>query len=377
MYFKDVAGQDTIRQQLLSDAAAGTVPHAMLFAGPPGTGKFQMALAFARYLLCNSSAGKQDSCGTCPSCVKVNKLIHPDLHFVFPVINKKTSATPTVCDDELATWRQFIADHPYFSHEDWLEALGDTSKQTLISAKESDIISEKLALKSSQGGYKIVIIWLPEKMNASCANKMLKLLEEPPAQTLFMLVSDNPEQILDTILSRCQRISFGPLSEEEISARLQERENNVDAQTAADIAHMSGGSWYKALQALRIGQESSEYLDIFIEMMRLAYARKLAELKILSESIAERGREWQKNFLQYCQRMVRENFIFNLHRPELTYMNGQEKAFSSRFAPFINERNVIGLMDELSECQRHIEQNVNSKMVFFDFILKLIILLKQ
>lgn len=378
MTFKDITGQDGIRQRLVDSAAAGTVPHALLFAGPEGTGKFQMALAFARYLLCDNRNTVKDSCGACPACVKTQKLIHPDLHFIFPVINKgKSSDNPTVSDDEIKTWREFLAENDYFSYEDWLEALGDISKQAIIPAKESDVIAEKLNLKSSQGGWKIALIWLPEKMNVTCANKMLKLLEEPPAQTLFILVSDRPEGILDTILSRCQRIDFSPLDENVIADRLQGPGYLLDPEQAAEIAHLSGGSWLKALKTIRIGQESTEYLQIFIEMMRLAYSRKLKELKTMSEDIAGRGREWQKSFLEYCQRMVRENFMNNFRRPELVYMTQAEKAFSQKFSPFINERNVIGLTDELSECQRHIEQNVNAKMVFFDFILKLIILLKS
>ena len=377
MYFRDIAGQHDVIQRLIQEAGTGTVPHAMLFAGPAGTGKFQTALAFARYLLCNNAAGHDDSCGSCPSCIKVNKLIHPDLHFIFPIINKKTSDEPTLCDDEMQTWRDFITQHDYFSYEDWLQALGDQTKQTIITAKESDVIAEKLSLKSSQGGWRIVIIWMPEKMNASCANKLLKLLEEPPAETLFMLVSASPEKLLDTILSRCRRINFSPLSEQEISTFLQNSGYTADPVQAAETAHLSGGSWYKALQAIRMGQESSQHLGIFMEMMRLAYARRLKELKALSEDIAGRGREWQKNFLQFCQRMIRENFIYNLHQSELVYMTAEEKAFSTRFSPFINEKNVIGLMNELSECQMHIEHNVNAKMVFFDFILKLIILLKN
>lgn len=378
MYFKDVIGQETIIQQLIRDARNGTVPHALLFAGPEGTGKMQTALAFANYLLCDNRAETDDACCHCPACVKTAKLIHPDLHFAFPVVNRSKSAGhKTVSDDEIARWREFIPSRTYFGYDEWLDALDAGNSQAMIYTDESDLIAEKLRLTSSQGGYKIVIIWQPEKMHITCANKMLKLLEEPPAQTVFMLVSDHPEQIIETIISRTQRIDFPPVPSADIARRLQGPGYMLDPGQAADIAHICGGSWLKAIQTLRIDRNTQEFLDLFIQMMRLAYGRKIRELKTMSEDLASRGREWQKDYLSYCQRMVRENFISNLHRPELVYMTPDEESFSSRFSPFVNERNISGITFELSECQRHIEQNVNAKMVFFDFILKLIILLKQ
>ncbi|MCQ2066499.1 MAG: DNA polymerase III subunit [Bacteroidaceae bacterium] len=378
MYFKDVIGQETIIQQLIRDARNGTVPHALLFAGPEGTGKMQTALAFANYLLCDNRAETDDACCHCPACVKTAKLIHPDLHFAFPVVNRSKSAGhKTVSDDEIARWREFILSRTYFGYDEWLDALDAGNSQAMIYTDESDLIAEKLRLTSSQGGYKIVIIWQPEKMHITCANKMLKLLEEPPAQTVFMLVSDHPEQIIETIISRTQRIDFPPVPSADIARRLQGPGYMLDPGQAADIAHICGGSWLKAIQTLRIDRNTQEFLDLFIQMMRLAYGRKIRELKTMSEDLASRGREWQKDYLSYCQRMVRENFISNLHRPELVYMTPDEESFSSRFSPFVNERNISGITFELSECQRHIEQNVNAKMVFFDFILKLIILLKQ
>lgn len=378
MYFREVTGQEAIIEQLVRDARNGTVPHALLFTGPEGTGKMQTALAFARYLLCDNRDSSEDACGHCPACTKTAKLIHPDLHFIFPVINRsKSSENKTVSDDEIARWREFLLTHDYFSYDEWLDALDAGNSQAMIYANESDSIARKLQLTSSQGGYKVVIIWMPEKMNITCANKMLKLLEEPPARTVFILVSNSPELIIDTIVSRTQRIVFSPIPVSVITERLEGPGYSLEHSQAAGIAHLSGGSWLKAVQALRIDENSAEYLDLFMQMMRLAYARKLRELKILSEDLAGRGREWQKYYLAYCQRMIRENFIRNLQRPELNYMNDAEETFSSRFSPFVNERNIEGITYELSECQRHIEQNVNAKMVFLDFVLKLIILLKQ
>ena len=377
MYFRDVIGQSHIVERLINDARRGAVPHAMLFCGPEGTGKMQTALAFAAYLLCRDHSDG-DACGHCPACVKMKKLIHPDLHFVFPVVNRsKSSGHKTVSDDEIDTWREFITTHSYFGFDEWLDALNAGGTQAMIYTDESDAIAQKLQLTASQGGYKIVIIWKPEKMHETCANKLLKLLEEPPAQTVFILVSDQPEQIIGTIISRTQRIEFPPLPANIIAERLTGPGYQLDERQAMSIAHLSAGSWLKAIQALRVDGNSQEFLDLFINMMRLAYGRRIVDLKLLSEDLAGGGREWQKDFLDYCQRMDRENFINNLHQPDLNYMTDSEQTFSNRFSPFVNERNIQGITFELSECQRHINQNVNSKMVFFDFILKLIILLKQ
>ena len=378
MFFKDIIGQQEVIERLVKDAQAGTVPHALLFAGPEGTGKLQTAIAFARYLLCRDKGTGTDSCGQCPSCVKMDKLVHPDLHFVFPVINKsKSSERSTVSDDEIKTWREMVTENQYFGFEEWLSALDADNKQASIFVTESESIMSKLSLKSVEGGYKIMIIWHAEKMNQQCANSLLKLLEEPPAGTIFILTTDAPEQMLETILSRTQRVDFKRIPQELIEQRLTGPGYMLDADTASKIAHLSAGSWLKAISTLRINTESDEFLDYFMQLMRLSYGRRLKDLKRWSESIAGGGREWQKRFLAYCQRMIRENFICNFHLPELNYMTEQERQFSVKFAPFVNENNIIGLMDVLSDAQRDIEQNVNSKMVFFDLSLKTIMLMKQ
>lgn len=378
MYFKDIIGQQDVIERLVKDAQAGTVPHALLFCGPEGVGKLQTAIAFARYLLCRDKGAGADSCGTCPSCVKMDKLVHPDLHFVFPVINKsKTAGRSTVSDDEISTWRETVLDRQYFGFEEWLSDIDADNKQASIFVTESESINAKLALKSVEGGYKIMIIWHAEKMNQQCANSLLKLLEEPPAGTIFILTTDAPELMLETILSRTQRIEFKRIPEETIKQRLTGPGFSLDEGTAQQIAHFSGGSWLKAMSTLRINTESDEFLDYFMQLMRLSYGRRLKDLKLWSDSIASNGREWHKRFLQYCQRMIRENFICNFHQPELNYLTEREQQFSVKFAPFVNENNIIGLMETLSDAQRDIEQNVNSKMVFFDLTLKTIMLMKQ
>lgn len=378
MYFRDIIGQQEVIERLVKDAQAGTVPHALLFCGPEGVGKLQTAIAFARYLLCRDKADSTDSCGKCPSCVKMDKLVHPDLHFVFPVINKSKSAgRSTISDDEISTWRETVLEQQYFGFEDWLAAIDADNKQARIFVTESESILGKLSLKSVEGGYKVMIIWHAEKMNAECANSLLKLLEEPPAGTVFILTTDTPELMLETILSRTQRIDFKRIPAELIEQKLTGPGYLLDSDTAAKIAHLSGGSWLKAMNALRVNAESDEFLEYFMQLMRLSYGRRLKDLKIWSDNVAGGGREWQKRFLAYCQRMIRENFICNFHNPELNYMTEQERQFSVRFAPYVNENNIIGLTEVLSDAQRDIEQNVNSKMVFFDLSLKTIMLMKQ
>lgn len=373
MFFKDIIGQKEAKQRLIREVKEGKIAHARLFCGPEGIGKLPLAIAYARYLSC-SNPTETDACGTCPNCIKFNKLAHPDLHFVFPVIKKKSK--DAVSDDFISEWRELINQNPYFNLNMWLEEMGAENQQALIYVKESDEIIRKLSLKSSQGGYKIMIIWLPEKMNIECSNKLLKLLEEPPSQTVFLLVSEEPDTLLATIQSRTQRFNLYGIEEEDIVVRLQQQ-YGIQESDAISIAHRSEGNFLKALEEIHLNEENKIFFELFVNLMRLSYQRKIREMKQWSETLAAMGRERQKHFLTYCQRMIRENFIYNFHDPSLIYLNEEEKNFSSRFAPFINEYNVINIMYELSEAQRHIEQNVNARMVFFDFSLKMIVLLVQ
>ena len=373
MFFKDVIGQEEAKQRLIREAKKGKIAHARLFCGPEGIGKLPLAIAYARYLSCNNP-GEKDACGICPSCVKFNKLAHPDLHFVFPVIKKKSK--DTVSDDFITEWRELLSQTPYFNLNIWLEEMGAENQQAQIYVKESDEIIRKLSLKSSQGGYKIMIIWLPEKMNVECSNKLLKLLEEPPSQTIFLLVSEEPDMLLTTIQSRTQRFALYGIEEKYITERLQSQ-YGLQEKDAISIGHRSEGNFLKALESIHLNEENKLFFDLFVSLMRLSYQRKIREMKQWSETLAAMGRERQKHFLSYCQRLVRENFMFNFQDPSLIFMNEEEQNFSKRFAPYINEKNVMGIMDELSEAQRHIEQNVNARMVFFDFSLKMIVLLVQ
>jgi DNA polymerase-3 subunit delta' len=369
MLFKEVIGQDSIKSQLINEARVGRISHAQLFSGPSGCGKLPLALAYARYLLC-ANPKNDDACGSCQSCVMMNKLVHPDVHFVFPVIKKSLS------DDYIDEWRKCVLNNPYFSYDEWLDYLNAKNSQPIIYAKESDDLIKKLSLKSFGGGYKVTIIWLPEKMNEEAANKLLKLIEEPPLQTVFLLVSDEPDKILPTILSRTQQVNIHKIPEK-ILADLLQNKYQLGVNEARSIAHLSNGNVSAAMEQLHMDESGQQFATLFISLMRLAYQHKIREIKQWSEELAAMGREKQKSFLEYCQRMIRENFIYNLHQSALNYMTTDEENFASRFSPFVNEKNVKNITDELNNAQNDIERNVNSKIVFFDFSLKMIMLLKN
>ncbi len=374
MYFKDIIGQENTMAMMRQAVAEGRIPHAQLICGPEGTGKLAVAIAYARYLCCTHRNG-EDACGECPSCKKFDKLVHPDLHFAFPIYKKDSQKTPH-SDDFIDKWRQAVAENPYMNQNQWMDYIGTENQQGLIYASQSEEIIRKLTLKSSEGGYKVMIIWMAEKMNTECSNKLLKMIEEPPAQTIFILVAENPDLLLPTIQSRVQRLTLRPVEEGKISEALTER-YGLEETDARQIAHASAGNWLQAVESIHLGNRTKEYIELFMALMRRSYARDLKGMRQWADMVAGMGREPQKNFLIYCQRMIRESFICNFHRPEINYMNIEEANFTSRFAPFVNEKNIFGIMEELSEAQRHIEQNVNAKMVFFDLALKMIMLLKN
>lgn len=374
MFFKDIIGQNEVKERLISSAGKGIIPHAQLFCGQEGIGKFPLALAYAQYLNCENPS-QTDSCGKCPSCVKYNHLAHPDLHFVFPII-KKATKKKEVCDDYITEWREFIKQNCYFNLSQWLDYIDAENSQGLIYAKESEEIIRKLSLRIYEAKYKVMIIWLPEKMHESCANKLLKIIEEPTDNTIFLLVSDIPDNIITTIQSRCQRVNIHGVKEKDITQAL-ESAYNITPEDAASVAHLANGSYLKAMETISLNEEHKFFFNLFIQMMRASYARNIKEIKAIGNEIAGVGRENQKGFLKYCQRMIREYFVSNMSQPEMIYLAQDEANFGTRFAPFINERNIMGFMDELALAERHIEQNVNAKMVFFDLCLKITMLIKQ
>ncbi|MDD7317185.1 MAG: AAA family ATPase [Prevotella sp.] len=373
MKFSEVIGQEETRERLLRMAAEGRVPHAMMFCGPRGCGKMALALAFASYLLCGDKEGGSDSCNSCPQCAMLRSWSHPDLLFTFPVI--KPTGTPAdhkmVSDDFAREWREMLAEGPYFTIDRWLEKMNAANQQAMIYVAESEVLIRKLSMKSSQGGFKVNIIWLPERMREDCANKMLKIIEEPPQQTVFIMVCEEPERLLTTIRSRVQRIDMKKIDTPALEKALAER-RAIDGNMAHRIARVANGDWIKALEELDAGNENNNFLELFKQLMRLAYARNVKDLKGWSEGVAALGRERQKRMLAYFQHLVRENFMYNFRNPDLIYMTMEEEEFAVRFARFINEANVIEIDEIFGTAIRDIGQNANAKMVFYDVAMRMI-----
>lgn len=374
MYFKDIIGQEEIKQHLIVSAQTGIVPHAQLFTEQGGTGGFPLALAYARYLNCTNRTAT-DSCGSCPSCVKYDELAHPDLHFVFPIVAKKDKKKE-VCDDYLTEWRAFLKTNIYFNIDHWLEEIGAGNSQAIIYSKESDEIIRKLSLRIYEASYRVLLVWLPEKLHLSCANKLLKIIEEPPTHTIILMVSEVPDQVLGTIQSRTQRINIRPIRTEAIAAAMVQQ-YQLESNDAKNVAHLANGSILKALEVISLGEENRFFLEQFKIMMRNSWARNVKGMKEMADTLVAIGRERQKNFLAYCQHLIRENFVYRFQAPELNYMNREEAAFALKFAPYVNERNVFELIEELAKAEQHIAQNINAKMVFFDLSLRLTVLIKR
>ncbi len=391
MLFKEIIGQEAVKQRLRESVREGRVPHAQLFSGPSGVGKLQLAIAYAQYLACPNRTD-EDSCGECPTCKRFAQLQHPDLHFAFPITTADGLDKP-VCDDFLPLFRRMVLERHYFDIEEWHALLNAEmkkveTKQLVIYERESGEILRKLSLMSFAEGYKTMIIWLPERMNETCANKLLKILEEPPEQTLFLLVSDEPQRLLSTILSRTQQLAVPRLSEQEIAAALHEGKGTINgaqwtAEEAVDFAHMANGSFLRARKVAANDAVNETYLELFQRVMRYAWSvghkqdyDALTGMREWAAEVSKLGRDERTAFLNYCMNQVRENYITNFGKPEMVYQTQGERQFSRRFAPFINDRNVQGLLDQFSLAQRQVEQNGNANIIFFDLALQLIVLIK-
>ena len=349
------------------------LPHALLISGSEGTGGLAMAFAMAQYLICPEKHDGE-ACGTCPQCVQLGKLQHPDVHFVFPVVKKEGKDTISI--DYMAEWRDAFLNNQYLTLNEWVMASSAENKQAQIFVAESNHIVKELSTKPFESDYRVMIIWLPEKMREDAANKLLKIIEEPFEKTHIIMVSEEPEHIIGTIQSRVQRISLPPIADTDIEQALISN-FGCSHEDAKDYARMSHGSYVAALKLMNDDEERKYFFTKFCEMMRLSYAKRLFDMKDWSVELSGIGRERQKAFLQYSQQMIRENFIMNFNTPELNYISEGEREFSSRFHAFVNHNNVVGIMDELASAEKDIMQNVNAKMVFFDLSLKLIMLLKS
>ncbi|WP_346855766.1 DNA polymerase III subunit delta [uncultured Draconibacterium sp.] len=374
MFFKDVVGQDEIKKRLIRSVQEQRISHAQLFSGHSGTGKLPMALAYAQYISCKNRSD-EDSCGVCPSCHKYQKLAHPDLHFVFPIYNAKQFNKP-VSDDFLPQWRTMVNANPYFELSQWLGHIDAGNAQGEIYERESESILRKLNLKSFEAEFKVMIIWLPEKMNQACSNKLLKMIEEPPSKTLFLLITENEEGVIGTIRSRAQLVKFPFVSNAALKEALLKMEG-VDPEIVPDAVHLAAGSYIKALEYLTPGDDEQFYFQKFQEMMRFAYARKVSELIVWADEMAKIGRDKQKAYFAAALRLVREYFVSNLKRSEITYMNREEKEWAKKFAPFINERNIVAFADEFELAIKHISMNGNPRIIFMDTGLRMVRLIKR
>lgn len=376
MNWSEVIGQEDIKQKLTSMVDDEHVPHAMILCGPYGCGKMAMAMAMASYLLTEGSVRINPQFNKANSEAMLGQWEHPDLHFSFPTIKRAGMSADhqPVSGDYAKEWRQMLMQGPYFNISQWMDYMDAANQQAIITGAESDELARKLSLKSSLGGYKVAVIWLPERMNLTSANKLLKLLEEPPHQTIFIMASEEPEKLLDTIKSRTQRIDMKRLTNKDIcNALVQQR--GIDEASAQRIARLANGNWMNALDALNTSNENRQFFDMFTMLMRLAYTRNIKELKKWSEAVAAYGREKQRRMLVYFIGQVRENFMYNFRNPELTYMTVEEENFSKKFSPFINELNVIEISELMERANRDIGQNANAKIVMFDMALKMIVLL--
>lgn len=381
MQFSEVIGQQEACDRLLQLVADGRVPHAMMFTGPKGSGKMALALAFACYLL-GERMGELPSTVPLASVANAEAMLakwqHPDLYFTFPVIRPKgtSSDRQVTSDDFLREWRQMLSESVYFTMDQWMRRMEAENQQAMIYEAESDALNRKLSVKSSQGGYKVCVVWLPERMNLSSANKMLKLLEEPPLNTVFLLVSEEPSRLLETIRSRVQRFEVRGIDSADIARALVER-RGIDAEMAGRMARAAGGNWLKAIEEFDADNENRQFFDLFVTLMRKAYMRDLKELKKWSETVAGYGRERQRRMLTYFLRMVRESFVYNFGLADLNYMTCGEESFAQNFARFVNERNVVEMAEKIQRTIRDIGQNANAKIQFFNLTTDMIILLKR
>lgn len=375
MQFKDIAGQHEVKQRLIQSVTDDRIAHAQLFFGPEGSGKLALAIAYAQYINC-ANRTPDDSCGTCPSCAKYQKLIHPDLHFVYPVATNKSITKDPVSEDFIKQWRELVLKNPYFSLLQWYEAIDIDNKQGIIGKNESQEIIHKLNMKSFEADYKVMIIWMAERMNDSAANKLLKMIEEPPQKTIFLFISENMGLIIPTILSRTQLIKIFKIKQEDALNYLIKK-HNAGEQQASDAVKLSDGNLVTAIGLLDAEQDNSFNFEKFVELMRLCWKKDVLGLLQWCEEVATIGREQQKSFLLYALRMARENYMMNCKVPELALLTTKEEEFSSKFFPFIHSNNIGSISDELNRAQYHIESNANGKIVLLDMALKLIKLIKS
>lgn len=361
MQFAAVVGQQELKKHLTDEVRNGKISHAQLFLGKAGFGGLPLALAFVQYLLCEQK-GEQDSCGQCNSCRKMQHLQHPDVHFAFPVVQtiSKTS------DPLLPEWREQISNQPYFDLNTWIRRIDDKERKPIIGKEESQEIIRKLSLRSYEGGYKIMIVWMAEEMNPTCANKLLKIIEEPPDKTLFILLAEAQEKILQTILSRTQKLIVPRIAIDDISRYLR-AEKQLGQDTADSIAARCDGD---LLDALEVAEESAEQAILheqFVQLMRVCYKKNVLDMMQWAEQISSASKEQQKQFLRYGLHMLRQSMLRNYTEDQLTRVTAKEDNFLGNFARFITGNNIMEFNSLFNDSVYQVERNANAKILFTNF----------
>lgn len=374
MDFTDVIGQNHIKTYFQKTIENGRIPHAQLFIGATGSGILPMAISYAKTILCSQYSANSAEYLACEN--KVDKLAHPDLHFVYPINTTDTIKKHPVSSHFIAEWREFVTTNSYASLFEWLQLLGIENKQGIINVDEAAEIMKKLSLKAYEGDYKIMILWMAEKMNVACANKILKLVEEPPEKTVLLLLAENEEHVLNTIHSRCQKLHFPLLSEEDISIELIDNQG-VESNLAKKIAHRSAGNYNKTLHILAHNSDDIDFENWFVAWVRMAFKVKrnkavVSELLRWSETITSHGRETQKKFLSFCIEVFRQALLKNYAAESLLYFEAEDPSFKlDKFAPFVHQNNIYDIIKALEDAAYHIERNGNAKIIFSDLSLKL------
>lgn len=373
MKFSDIPAHEEVKARLRNLVDSERLPHALLIHGREGIGKMAMARALASYIHCTNRRDG-DSCGECPACRQHAAFNHIDTHYSFPVLKLKGKDT-TVSDDWIDEWRQFLTESPYMDFTRWLALLDNPNGQPRHFVEESTSLSRKLTF-TSHVGRQVVILWLPERMREECANKMLKLIEEPLGDTMFILVSNDSGSILPTIYSRCQRVEMLRVPDD-VVARYAATRHSLQPDEASGVARLADGSFLEADRRVGNLGRQEEHLELFMQLMRLAYQRRVKELRSWSDTVAGLGREGIVEFLTYSISQFRENLICHLHEPRLSRMTQSEAAFASRFHPFINERNILQLNERFETAITDILANGNAKIILFELAVRVIMLLRQ
>lgn len=376
MQFKDIIGQEAVKQKLINSVRENRVPHAQLFLGSVGSGTFPLALAYAQYILCPNRTAT-DSCGVCPSCQKISKLVHPDVHFVFPsAANKKVKKDPE-SDLFIEEWRNFVlANNAYFDAQSWYQSLDIENKQGYISVRDAATLQRKLNLKAYEGDYKVGIIWMAEKMRVDTANKLLKLLEEPPEKTVFLLIAEDQDELLATIRSRTALMKIPRIENDVLQLALEEK-FDCSENEAHDAAMIAEGDWLAACRYVNDKDDEKFFFQTFQQWMRLCFLNAMSQLIDFANNIKTIGRERQKELLNYGLKVVRNAMLINNNLSDLVMLPNDEKNFVTKFAPFINSANTMQINELFEESINQIERNGNAQIIFLDDSFKLVLLLKK